>query len=91
MASFLPLVRELSDEYDAQAIAAAALQMVYDRDCPNWMKGDWDIPEDTWGKPVVKGRRNRSPRNGNGNYNKSKSMPRTKPQAKLRSEVIIEQ
>ncbi len=93
MASFLPLVRELSDEYDAQAIAAAALQMVYDRDCPNWMKGDWDVPEDNWSKPIVKGRRNRSPRkgNGNGNYNKSKSLPITKPQAKLRSEVIIEQ
>lgn len=91
MASFLPLVRELSDEYDAQAIAAAALQMVYDKDCPNWMKGDWDVPEDTWGKPIVKGRRNRSPRKSNGNYNKSKSLPITKPQAKFRSEVIIEQ
>ena len=43
MASFLPLVRELSADYDAQAIAAAALQMVYDRDCPNWMKGDWEV------------------------------------------------
>ena len=43
MASFLPLVRELSGEYDAQAIAAAALQMVYDRDCPSWMKGEWDM------------------------------------------------
>lgn len=95
MASFLPLVRELGAEYDAQAIAAAALQMVYDRDCPNWMKGDWDIPEDSWGKPVVKGRRNRSASrkgNYNGNSsNKTKSLPRTKPQAKLRSEVIIEQ
>jgi len=93
MASFLPLVRELSADYDAQAIAAAALQMVYDRDCPNWMKGDWDVPEDDWGKPVVKGKRNRSPRRGN--YNKSKSMPKslpiTKPQTKLRSQVIIEQ
>ncbi len=69
MASFLPLVRELSDEYDAQAIAAAALQMVYDRDCPNWMKGEWDVPEDDWGKPIVKGRRNRSSRKGN--YNAS--------------------
>jgi ATP-dependent RNA helicase DeaD len=98
MASFLPLVRELGDEYDAQAIAAAALQMVYDRDCPNWMKGEWDVPEDDWGKPLVKGRRNRSSRKGNynsgnggSNSNKSKSLPRTKPQGKLRSQVIIEQ
>lgn len=89
MASFLPLVRELSDEYDAQAIAAAALQMVYDRDCPNWMKGDWDVPQDSYVKPVVKGRKNRSSRKGS--YNNSKSMPRTKPQGKIRSQVIIEQ
>lgn len=89
MASFLPLVRELSDEYDAQAIAAAALQMVYDRDCPNWMKGDWDIPQDSFVKPVVKGKRNRPSRKGS--YNNSKSLPRTKPQGKIRSEVIIEQ
>jgi ATP-dependent RNA helicase DeaD len=44
MASFLPIVNELSAEYDAQAIAAAALQMIYDRDCPNWMKTDWEVP-----------------------------------------------
>lgn len=89
MASFLPLVRELSDEYDAQAIAAAALQMVYDRDCPNWMKGEWDVPQDSFSKPVVKNKRNRSPRKSN--YNGPKSLPRTKPQGKIRSEVIVEQ
>ena len=91
MASFLPLVRELSDEYDAQAIAAAALQMVYDRDCPNWMKGDWDVPQDSFTKPVIK-KGNRSARKS-GSYKgkSSKSLPRTKPQGKVRSEVIIEQ
>ena len=47
MASFLPIVRELSAEYDAQAIAAAALQMVYDQNCPNWMKTDWQEPSST--------------------------------------------
>ena len=92
MASFLPLVRELSDEYDAQAIAAAALQMVYDRDCPNWMKGDWDIPEDSYSKPVIRKRRgsNRSSRKNSYN-NSSKPTPRSKGQGKVRSEVIIEQ
>lgn len=90
MASFLPLVRELSDEYDAQAIAAAALQMVYDRDCPNWMKGDWEVPEDNFGKPVIKGKKGRSARKSN-NYSRAKSAPRTKPQSKVRSSVIIEQ
>ncbi|MFP4119547.1 DEAD/DEAH box helicase [Coleofasciculus sp.] len=34
MASFLPIVRELSEEYDPHAIAAAALQMVYDHTQP---------------------------------------------------------
>ena len=89
MASFLPLVRELGDEYDAQAIAAAALQMVYDRDCPHWMKGDWDVPEDNWSKPSIK-RKGRSSRK-NSYDNKSKSQPRTKSQGRLRSGVIIEQ
>ncbi|MEL6928540.1 MAG: DEAD/DEAH box helicase [Cyanobacteria bacterium J06600_6] len=91
MASFLPLVRELSGEYDAQAIAAAALQMVYDRDCPNWMKGDWEVPEDSYGKPVIKGKKSGGRSGRRNNYNKSKSLPRTKPQGKVRSEVIIEQ
>ena len=45
MASFLPIVNELSNEYDAQAIAAAALQMMYDQNCPSWMQYDWDVPK----------------------------------------------
>lgn len=51
MASFLPIVRELSAEYDPQAIAAAALQMMYDQNCPNWMKTDWEVPTGTLPKP----------------------------------------
>ena len=75
-----------------QAIAAAALQMVYDRDCPNWMKGEWDVPEDSdsFNKPLIKGKKS-SRSVHKTNYTKSKSMPRTKPQGKLRSGVIIEQ
>ncbi len=88
MASFLPLVRELSDEYDAQAIAAAALQMVYDRDCPDWMKGDWDVPEYS-NKPIIKKKGNRQPRKDR--YNTTKSVPRVRSQGKIRSEVVIEQ
>jgi ATP-dependent RNA helicase DeaD len=42
MASFLPVVRDLSEEYDPHAIAAAALQMVYDQTQPAWMAGDYD-------------------------------------------------
>ncbi len=88
MASFLPLVRELSDEYDAQAIAAAALQMVYDRDCPDWMKGDWEVPEYS-NKPIIKKKGGRPVRKDR--YNNSKSLPRSKSQGKIRSEVVIEQ
>ncbi|MEA5536152.1 DEAD/DEAH box helicase [Crocosphaera sp. XPORK-15E] len=60
MASFLPLVRELSAEYDPQAIAAAALQMIYDQDCPNWMKTDWEVPDDTSAKPLIKRKPNKN-------------------------------
>lgn len=55
MASFLPIVNDLSAEYDPQAIAAAALQIMYDRDCPNWMKTDWEVPSGaSLPKPNVK-------------------------------------
>lgn len=69
MASFLPIVRELSVEYDPQAIAAAALQMVYDQNCPNWMKKDWEVPTNTLPKPVVKRKYNKS-----SNHEDKKSM-----------------
>ena len=88
MASFLPLVRELSDEYDAQAIAAAALQMVYDKDCPNWMKGDWEVPEVS-NKPVLKKKGTRPTRKDR--YPNSKSPSRGRTQGKIRSEAIVEQ
>lgn len=44
MASFLPVVRDLSEEYDPHAIAAAALQMVYDQTQPAWLAADYDEP-----------------------------------------------
>lgn len=69
MASFLPIVRELSEEYDASAIAAAALQMVYDQDCPNWMKTDWEVPEGFTPKPTIKKRKN-------GKYNQNRQHNR---------------
>lgn len=40
MASFLPIVAQLSEEYDPHAIAAAALQMAYDQSRPLWMQND---------------------------------------------------
>ncbi|PSF38650.1 ATP-dependent RNA helicase [Aphanothece hegewaldii CCALA 016] len=53
MASFLPLVRDLSEEYDPLAIAAAALQMIYDQNSPAWMQSDWDVPSSANPKPVI--------------------------------------
>ena len=58
MASFLPIVNELSGQYDAHAIAAAALQMIYDQNCPNWMKTDWEVPETGTNKPIIKAKSN---------------------------------
>ena len=71
---------------------ASFLPLVRDRDCPNWMKGEWDVPEDSdsFNKPLIKGKKS-SRSVHKTNYTKSKSMPRTKPQGKLRSGVIIEQ
>ncbi|MBW4574583.1 MAG: DEAD/DEAH box helicase [Aphanothece sp. CMT-3BRIN-NPC111] len=45
MASFLPIVAQLGEEYDAHAIAAAALQMVYDQTRPAWLdSAEPDMP-----------------------------------------------
>jgi len=59
MASFLPIVRELSGEYDPHAIAAAALQMVYDQNCPEWLKTDWEVSTSNPSKPIIKRKANR--------------------------------
>ena len=79
MASFLPIVRELSGEYDPQAIAAAALQMMYDRDCPHWMKTDWEVPEtNLTPKPNLKRK-----------SNKQGQKKRLAPQIKDRGRIIV--
>lgn len=64
MASFLPLVSDLTAEYDPSAIAAAVLQMVYDQNCPSWLKTDWEDPPKGGqggggggGKPVISKRK----------------------------------
>ncbi|MBD1893553.1 DEAD/DEAH box helicase [Coleofasciculus sp. FACHB-129] len=49
MASFLPVVAQLSEEYDAHAIAAAALQMVYDQTRPSWMSSEQETAMDDRG------------------------------------------
>jgi ATP-dependent RNA helicase DeaD len=51
LASFLPIVSELIEEYDAQAIAAAALQIAYDQTRPAWLKSDVEIPQEESSTP----------------------------------------
>ncbi|MBW4682330.1 MAG: DEAD/DEAH box helicase [Microcoleus vaginatus WJT46-NPBG5] len=53
LASFLPIVAQLSEEYDAHAIAAAALQMAYDQTRPSWLRTDAPV-DDTAGAPKPK-------------------------------------
>lgn len=66
MASFLPLVRDLSDQYDPLAIAAAALQMIYDQNSPAWMQSDWDVPSSANPKPTIN-------KGGGGKFSNNKS------------------
>jgi len=61
MASFLPLVRELGDEYDAHAVAAAALQMIYDQSRPQWLDENWQDPPSGSPKPKPRNKRNSKP------------------------------
>ncbi|MDY7007638.1 MAG: DEAD/DEAH box helicase [Cyanobacteriota bacterium] len=60
MASFLPLIAQLGEEYDPHAIAAAALQIAYDETRPAWMGPDYaqeeDIPAYEAPKPKPKPR-----------------------------------
>lgn len=44
LASFLPIVAKLSEDYEPHAIAAAALQMAYDRTRPTWARTEGDAP-----------------------------------------------
>ncbi len=72
LASFLPIVSELTEKYDAQAIAAAALQIAYDQTRPAWLQSDIALEEEmlsaTTPKPKLRsgrrgefsGERNRS-------------------------------
>jgi ATP-dependent RNA helicase DeaD len=57
MASFLPLVSQLCEEYDPHAIAAAALQMTFDQSRPSWMGADYavddEVPMTEGNKPVL--------------------------------------
>lgn len=69
LASFLPMVKELSEEYDPSAIAAAALQIFYDQNCPAWLQQEWDVPPPATNKPSLRGKGRPSGRKyGNRNH-----------------------
>lgn len=67
MASFLPIVAQLAEEYEPHAIAAAALQMAYDQTRPAWMRNGSDASDDV---PA-----------GGDNSPKSKPIKRVRPTA----------
>ncbi|NJN30759.1 MAG: DEAD/DEAH box helicase [Synechococcales cyanobacterium RM1_1_8] len=48
VASFLSIVSELAEDYDPHTVAAAALQMAYDKTRPEWLSPEWgeDAPDD---------------------------------------------
>ena len=64
LASFLPMVSELIEQYDAQAIAAAALQIAYDQTRPAWLQSELDIPEEEIMQPSAKPRLRSNNRRG---------------------------
>ncbi|WP_250122989.1 DEAD/DEAH box helicase [Chroococcidiopsis sp. CCMEE 29] len=86
LASFLPLVRELSEEYDAHAIAAAALQMAYDKTRPAWMQSEDASEEERreFAKPKLN---KRSQPSVNGIAEEGRETP--KPKRFNRSETSI--
>jgi ATP-dependent RNA helicase DeaD len=92
LASFLPMVSELIEEYDAHAIAAAALQLAYDQTRPAWLQTGVDPQDDAPStKPkLAKRRGGDSDRDRNRSWNKSDSHHgdegrRATPKPKLRS------
>lgn len=59
LASFLPIVSRLQSDYDLHTIAAAALQMAYDRSIPAWQRGEDDNYPHTSSAPKPAPRRSK--------------------------------
>jgi ATP-dependent RNA helicase DeaD len=89
LASFLPIVSELIEKYDAQAIAAAALQIAYDQTRPAWLSTEIDVAEEAVSTPKPKLMKRRGEGGDrNRNWNKSDNGDeerRGTPKPKLRS------
>ncbi|WP_088241086.1 DEAD/DEAH box helicase [Calothrix rhizosoleniae] len=88
LASFLPIVSELSEQYDAHAIAAAALQMAYDQTRPAWLQAE-EIPEEQMSKPQLRsGRRQSGDRKRSSDEERRSSAPKPKPRISRREASI---
>ena len=57
LASFLPIVSQLSEEYDLRTVAAAALQMAYDKTVPAWQREHHSSEPEEGGSPMPKKRK----------------------------------
>jgi ATP-dependent RNA helicase DeaD len=83
LASFLPMVSELSEKYDAQAIAAAALQIAYDQTRPAWLQSaeaemlEEEIPPTP--KPKLRNRREYSGERNRYGEGDRRGTPKPKP------------
>jgi ATP-dependent RNA helicase DeaD len=75
LASFLPIVSQLSEEYDLRTVAAAALQMAYDQTVPAWQRHDNHTTEPSSSGKVAPPVKKRKPKSG-----KSPSREVTKAQ-----------
>ncbi|MDJ0696666.1 MAG: DEAD/DEAH box helicase [Mastigocoleus sp. MO_167.B18] len=98
LASFLPIVRELSEEYDAQAIAAAALQIAYDQTCPAWLHAEADMIDEDMrrnSKPKLRsssrrdGDRGRRSYRGRSDSNSFDKRPIPKPKKVINNETPV--
>ncbi|MBI4784359.1 MAG: DEAD/DEAH box helicase [Oscillatoriophycideae cyanobacterium NC_groundwater_1537_Pr4_S-0.65um_50_18] len=76
MASFLPIISQLSEEFDPHTIAAAALQMAYDQIRPSWMRVDQAANDD---QMVMDEPRRRSYGGNGGNGGGNSGSPKPKP------------
>ncbi|HEY9625889.1 MAG TPA: DEAD/DEAH box helicase [Coleofasciculaceae cyanobacterium] len=76
MASFLPIISQLSEEFDPHTIAAAALQMAYDQIRPSWMRVDQAANDD---QMVMDEPRRRSYGGNSGGNGGGNSSPKPKP------------
>lgn len=88
MASFLPLVAQLSEEYDGHAIAAAALQLAYDQTRPAWMRSEnYGPEEDLSGTPKPKLIKRGKQSDDYGNEEKFSSTPKPRSIGRSRHEL----